>query len=98
MNNTNKKECTHVEASFTGFLSSLMAEALIFMGEIENPITKKKEVNLEHSKYIVDLISLLKDKTKGNLTAEEANSLDNVLYDLRMRYLAKSGGKPDTKA
>ena len=96
MENTAKKEMPPAEVNFSAFLSSLMAEALIFMGEIENPITKKKELNLDHSKYIIDLISLLKDKTKGNLTAEEANGIDGVLYDLRMRYLAKGGKRADS--
>lgn len=89
MAETIKNKSQFIKPNFLAFLSGLMAECLIFLGELENPVTKKKEVNLEQSKYIIDLISLLKDKTKGNLTAEEANATDNILYELRMKYVEK---------
>ncbi len=85
-----KEEGTRtIEAGFGTFIASMAMEALIFLGEIPNPITKKKEENSMQAKYIIDTITLLKDKTKGNLTAEEANSLDNVLYELRTKFVAK---------
>jgi len=73
------------------FVSSLSMQTLIFLGEIDNPITHKKEENLEQAKYIIDTLAMLKEKTKGNLTANEANLIDNVLYELRMKYTAKAG-------
>lgn len=80
-----------IEPNFSMFISSLSMQSLIFLGEIDNPITHKKEENLEQAKYIIDTLAMLKEKTKGNLTASEANILDNVLYELRMKYTAKSG-------
>ena len=80
-----------IEPNFSMFVSSLSMQALIFLGEIDNPITHKKEENLDQAKYIIDTIAMLKEKTKGNLTGNDANVLDNVLYELRIKYTAKSG-------
>lgn len=80
-----------VEPNFSMFVSSLSMQTLIFLGEIDNPITHKKEENLNQAKYIIDTLVMLKEKTKGNLTANEANLIDNVLYELRMKYTAKAG-------
>ena len=75
------------QPSFSMFISSLSMQALIFLGEIENPMTHKTEKNLDQARYIIDTISLLKDKTKGNLDGEEERILSEVLYDLRMAYV-----------
>lgn len=81
--------------TFELFLSSLMIEGLMALGEIENPITKKKEANLSQAKYVIDIIGILEEKTKNNLTPEEKDALSHVLYELRMRYVAnKSENKP----
>ena len=80
-----------MEPNFSIFASSLSMQTLIFLGEIDNPITHKKEENLSQAKYIIDTLVMLKGKTKGNLTANEANLIDNVLYELRMKYTAKAG-------
>jgi len=77
--------------SFSIFVSSLSMQTLIFLGEIDNPITHKKEANLDQAKYIIDTLAMLKEKAKGNLDANEANLIDNVLYELRMKYTAKAG-------
>ena len=86
-----KAEAKNPEPNFSMFVSSLSMQTLVFLGEIDNPITHKKEENLDQAKYIIDTITLLKEKTKGNLTANEANLIDNVLYELRMKYTAKAG-------
>ena len=86
-----KRENKKMEPDFSIFASSLSMQALIFLGEIDNPITHKKEENLDQAKYMIDTLSMLKEKTKGNLSANEANLLDNVLYELRMKYTAKAG-------
>jgi len=78
-----------MEANFTTLISSMAMEALIFLGEIPNPMSKKKEENLDQAKFVIDTISSLKEKTKGNLTAEEANQIDNILYELRTKFVAK---------
>jgi hypothetical protein len=78
------------EASFGLFLSGLMMEALVSLGDLEHPVTKKKDVSIPHAKFIIDTIAMLKEKTKNNLSSEEAGALESVLYDLRMRFVAKS--------
>ena len=89
--NKEKNESRNMEPNFSIFVSSLSMQTLIFLGEIDNPITHKKEENLDQAKYIIDTLAMLKEKTKGNLTANEANLCDNVLYELRMKYTAKAG-------
>ncbi len=79
-----------IEVNFILFISGLMMEGLIALGEVEHPVTKKKEPNLLHSKFIIDTLDMLKEKTKNNLTKEEGEALDAVLYELRMRYVAKT--------
>ena len=82
-----------IEASFPLFISGLMMEGIISLGEVEHPIAKKKETNLPHAKFIIDTLAMLQEKTKNNLAKEEAEMLDGVLYELRMRFVAKSGGE-----
>ena len=86
-----KEKKEKMEPSFSIFVSSLSMQTLIFLGEIDNPITHKREENLDQAKYMIDTLAVLKEKTKGNLDASEANLIDNVLYELRMKYTAKSG-------
>ena len=75
------------EIDFTNFIFSLSTSALIQLGEIEDPFTQKQVKNLPLAKQTIDLIGMLKEKTKGNLTPEEERLIDYVLYDLRMRYV-----------
>ena len=78
------------EITFGLFISGLMMEALVALGETENPLTKKKEVNVQHAKFIIETLAMLKDKTKSNLDKNEADALDAILYDLRMRFVSKA--------
>ena len=80
-----------MEPNFSLFLSSLSMQTLIFLGDMDSPITHKKEENLDQAKFIIDTLAMLKENTKGNLTEHENNMLDNVLYELRMKYTAKTG-------
>lgn len=79
------------EINFTSFIFSLSTSALIQLGEVEDPFTQKKSKNLPVAKQTIDLIGLLKEKTKGNLTSEEERFIDQVLFDLRMRYVKAAG-------
>lgn len=81
------------EVNFNVFITGLMMDAFVALGEIENPLAKSKETNLPHAKFIIDILSLLRDKTKNNLTPEESKMLEQMLYELRMRYVdrAKKG-------
>ena len=75
------------EINFINFLFSISTSALIQLGEIEDPISQQTVKNLPLAKQTIDLIGMLKEKTKGNLTPDEAKLIENILYDLRMRYL-----------
>jgi len=81
------------EIDFTHFMFSLSTSALIQLGEIEDPFTKKLVKNLPLAKQTIDLIGMLNEKTKGNLTPDEEKVMQYLLYDLRMRYV-KSTGSP----
>lgn len=72
---------------FTVFITGLSMQALVSLGEIPNPLNNKKEKNLDHAKYMIDTLGMIKEKTKGNLTSDEEKILDNILYELRMKYL-----------
>lgn len=88
MDNGEKREMT---PDFNLFISSLSMQALILLGEIDSPFTHKKEENMDQAKYVIDTISMLKEKTNSNLTDEEVSFVDNILYELRMKYTAKTG-------
>jgi len=75
------------EITFPSLLLSLSTSALIQLGEIQDPISKETVKNLPLAKQTIDLIGMLKEKTKGNLTAEEEKFMDNILFDLKMRYV-----------
>ena len=79
------------EVSFNGLIFSLSSSALIYLGEVPDPNTNKKAKDMELAKHTIDTISMLKEKTKGNLTEEEEKFLDSVLADLRWRYVKASG-------
>mgnify|MGYP001451339840 CR=1 FL=1 len=81
------------EITFSSFIISLSSSALFHFGEIPDPITNKKQRNLPLAKQTIDILGILKEKTIGNLTKEESQLLDNLLYDLRLRYVneTKSG-------
>jgi len=72
---------------FSVFITGLSMQTLVSLGEIPNPMTNKKEVNLMQAKYMVDTIEMVKDKTKGNLTDPEAKLVEDILYQLRMKYV-----------
>jgi len=75
------------EINFSSFLLSLSSSALLHLGEIADPQTGEKKKDLALAKQSVDIVALLKEITKGNLTQEEENLLDHLLYDLRMRFV-----------
>jgi hypothetical protein len=79
------------EIDFSHFIFSLSTSALIQLGEVQDPFTQKIAKNLPLAKQTIDLIAMLKDKTKGNLTPEEEKIIESLLYDLRMRYVKASG-------
>jgi hypothetical protein len=75
------------EIDFTNFILSLSTSALIQLGEIQDPFTQKSTKNLPLAKQTIDLIGMVREKTKGNLSPDEERIIEHVLYDLRMRYV-----------
>ncbi len=75
------------EINFSSFLLSLSSSTLLHLGEIADPQSGEKKKDLALAKQSIDIINLLKDKTKGNLTQEEEKLLEHLLYDLRMRFV-----------
>ena len=75
------------EFGFSTFILSLSTSALVHLGELPDPISNKKEINLQLAKQTISIIEMLKEKTKGNLTDEEGSLLENVLCDVRLKYL-----------
>ena len=80
--------------SFGSFIISLASTAALHFGDIPDPQTgERHEPDLVAAHQMIDLISLLKEKTKGNLTPDEAKLVDDLLYELRMRYVQAQQGE-----
>ena len=83
-------KCVMPEVTFTALVMSLNTSALFHLGEISDPATGEKQQDLVLVKHTIDTLQLLEDKTKGNLENDEQDIIKNVLYDLKMRYVAKA--------
>ena len=80
--------------SFAGFVISLATTAAVHFGDMPDPNTgERMEPDLVAAHQMIDLIALLQDKTKGNLTADEAKLVDDLLYELRMRFVQAEQGQ-----
>lgn len=75
------------EINFSTFIISLSTQALMHLGEIADPMSGKAETDLPGAKQMIDILSLLQEKTRGNLSPGEQQLVEDVLYDLRMRYV-----------
>jgi len=78
---------------FSTFLMSLASASLIEMGIVEDPISKTKKTNKESARQHLDLLSMLQDKTKGNLDENESALLTRVLTDLKIQFVKTFGDK-----
>ncbi len=76
--------------TFSTFVLGLSTQALLHLGEIESPLAGKVERDLGAAKDIIDVLGVLREKTRNNLEQAEERLLDSILYDLRMRYVALS--------
>lgn len=74
-------------ASFVNFLSTLATNAAAALGAMPHPATGQREVDLETGKFWLDVLAMLKEKTKGNLHPKESQLLEGLLGDLRMQYV-----------
>ncbi len=74
--------------SFNAFVLSLATTAAVHFGDVPDPSSGKPgETNLEAASQMIDILALLEQKTRGNLTAEERRLLEQVLYELRLRFV-----------
>lgn len=87
------EETSQSTIDFSTFAVSLGSAALMGLGLAQNPATGKFEKNLDGAKLHIDLLSMLKEKTKGNLSKEEDDLLNALLYDTRMRYVEVTKGE-----
>jgi hypothetical protein len=80
--------------SFTAFVLSLASTAAIHFGDLPDPISgERADLNLDGAAQMIEILALLDQKTRGNLTAEERQVLEQVLYELRMRFVEAAGGR-----
>ena len=81
------------QLTFTAFIVSLASTAAIHFGDLPDPTTgETSALNLEGAAQMIEILTLLDQKTRGNLTAEERQVLEQVLYELRMRFVGATGG------
>lgn len=78
------------EINFATFVISLSSSALIHLGIAPDPMTGEQKKDLAIAKQTIDMLAMLQEKTRGNLTEEEAQLMESMLYDLRMRYVDES--------
>ena len=75
------------EINFSTFIISLSTQALMHLGEIPNPLGGKNETDIPVAKQMIDILGMLREKTRGNLDAGEDQLVEDVLFDLRMKYV-----------
>ncbi len=74
-------------ASFVNFLSTLATNAAASLGAVPHPATGQRSLDLDTAKYWLDILAMLREKTKGNLHSQESRLLEGILGDLRMQYV-----------
>lgn len=75
------------EITFGTFLMSLSTEALVHLGEMADPASGQPQRDLAMAQQLIDILGMLRDKTRGNLDQDEQALLDAILFDLRMKYV-----------
>jgi len=81
-------QCVMPEVTFTAFIISLNTSALFHLGEIADPNTGEKMIDLSLARHAIDTLALLEEKTMGNLDSDEKEMLKNVLFDVKMHFVA----------
>ncbi len=78
------------EITFSALLISLSSSAFIHLGDLPDPATGEKSKDLPLAKQTIDLLGLLREKTRSNLQEDEEKLFDHLLYDLRLRYVRET--------
>jgi hypothetical protein len=76
------------EINFLNYITSLIYQTMVFLGEIPNPLNNRQEKNLNQAKLLIDTLAMLREKTTGNLTQQENEILEASLYELQMKYVS----------
>lgn len=77
-------------ATFETLISTMVTQALFAMGAIPDPRTGQRVAHLDLARHHIDMLGVLEEKTKGNLTEQEADMLSSTVYELRTRYIQLS--------
>ena len=83
-------EKTSAQVDFTTFVLSLGSSALVHLGDMSHPEAGQLAENLLLARQTIDILAMLEERTRGNLTAEEARFLRDLLADLRLRFVERS--------
>jgi len=78
------------EVNFLNFVLSLSTTVMFHFGDFPDPVTREIKKNIPAAKQTIDIMSMLKDKTKGNLDDQEKSLLEEILYELKMRYIKET--------
>lgn len=81
------------DVTFSGLVLMFGTTALVHLGAAPDPVSGQTKADLPQAKQVIDLLDVLKEKTVGNLTADESSMLDALLFDLRMRFLEAMKGR-----
>jgi hypothetical protein len=82
-----REEDHYPEVNFASFVLSLSTSVMYHFGDFPDPVSKKSDRNLPAAKQTIDILSMLKEKTSGNLDENEKSLIDGMLFELRMRYV-----------
>ncbi len=80
-------------ANILFLFSTLATQALLSLGLAPNPVSGKTETDLDQAKHFIDMLAVLEEKTKGNLSVAEKKQLDSLLFELRMQFVENSSAK-----
>ncbi len=83
-------------ALFVSLLLMFHSAAMQYMGKVKNPATDKVERNLDQAQAMIDMLDMVKEKTKGNLTEEENKLLANLAQELKLNYVDEASKPPST--
>ena len=87
---SNEKENESFQIDFSTFIMSLTSSAFYHLGDMPDPSTGKKEVNLPAVQQTIDMLIMLREKTKGNLKEDEEKLVEQLIYELQVKYVAKT--------
>ena len=85
-----EKETESFQIDFSTFIMSLTSSAFYHLGDMPDPSTGKKEVNLPAVQQTIDMLVMLREKTQGNLKEDEEKLIEQLIYELQVKYVAKT--------